>query len=122
MINNNIKVIIAGCRTFNDYPRLKSFMDKIHEIVVVEEVVCGGAPGADTLGKQWGEENKIPVKMFPARWALQGPAAGPIRNKKMAEYGEVLIAFWDGSSPGTRNMIKQATEHNLEVHIIRTDR
>ena len=33
-------------------------------------------------------------------------AAGPIRNKEMAQNGDFLVAFWDGKSKGTKNMIK----------------
>ena len=36
----------------------------------------------------------------------------------MAEYADVLIAFWDGKSRGTKHMIDTAKEHNLEVIVI----
>ena len=31
----------------------------------------------------------------------------------------VLVAFWDGESRGTKNMIDTATQAGLEVHIIK---
>ncbi len=75
-------------------------------------------PGADALGERWAKENDIPVKVFPANWDKHGKAAGPIRNKQMAAYGEMLIAFWDGKSSGTGNMISLAEPYNLKYTVI----
>jgi hypothetical protein len=36
-------------------------------------------------------------------------------------YADALIAMWDGVSTGTANMIKQATERGLKVHVERYD-
>ena len=33
----------------------------------------------------------------------------------MAEYGDVLIAYWDGKSRGTKGMIDLATKKGLKV-------
>jgi hypothetical protein len=33
----------------------------------------------------------------------------------MAEYADALIAFWDGESTGTANMIEEAEKRNLKV-------
>jgi len=85
----------------------------------ITEVVSGGAPGVDTLGEQWAANNTIPVKRFPAEWSLHGKAAGPIRNRQMAEYAEALVAVWDGLSRGTKNMIDTARMVGLKVFIFR---
>ena len=40
----------------------------------------------------------------------------------MAKYASetygILIAFWDGKSRGTKNMIDTAKKHGLEIHIV----
>ena len=98
-----MKVIIAGSRNFNNYDFLQN---KINELKLnITEIVCGEARGADLLGRQYGINNNIPVKSFPADWGKYGKSAGYIRNKEMAEYADYLIAFWDGNSKGTNNMI-----------------
>jgi hypothetical protein len=56
---------------------------------------------------------------FPANWDRHGKAAGGIRNTAMANYGTHLIAFWDGESPGTRDMIAKAKRAGLKVLVIR---
>ena len=39
----------------------------------------------------------------------------------MAEYGDALIAIWDGESRGTKNMIEEATKRKLQVFVYRAD-
>ena len=82
-------------------------------------VVSGGAPGVDTLGEQYADEMNIPVHVYEADWDKHGRAAGPIRNRKMAENAEALIALWDGKSKGTKNMIETATKKGLMVYVKR---
>lgn len=98
-----MKVIIAGGRDFNNYEMVKETMKELN--IIVTEIVCGGARGADTLGYGWAKENNIPVKMFPAEWDIYGNSAGMIRNHEMGDYADYLVAFWDGKSRGTADMI-----------------
>lgn len=102
-----MKVIIAGSRNFSDYSALKKKIDEFQQKHQITEIVSGGAEGADRLGEIYAEENGIPVEIFPADWSKNGKAAGPIRNRQMANYADALLAVWDGSSKGTKNMIEE---------------
>lgn len=82
------------------------------------ELVCGMARGADLLGLQWAKEYRVPWKEFPAEWDLYGRSAGYRRNAEMADYADVLIAFWDGDSKGTKHMIECMKKLKKEVHIV----
>ena len=118
----NLKVIVAGTRTFN-YPEL---LDKVLTQYRLfhfnfSELIHGGARGADTLAMLWAEKNEIPVKCFPADWDKYGKQAGFIRNQQMAEYADVLIAFWDGKSRGTKMMIELAEKAKLTSIVITYD-
>ena len=62
-LEGEMKVIIAGARTFSDFALLKSTMASCGW--AVDEVVSGCARGADTLGELWAMEQGIPVKRFP---------------------------------------------------------
>lgn len=118
-----IRIIIAGGRDFSNYSKLKAHMDEFLETVTCPvTIVSGGARGADTLGEQYAREHGYPVKRFPANWDKYGKSAGPKRNEEMAlyvaeEHG-VLVAFWDGKSRGTKDMIDRATEYKLEVQVV----
>lgn len=118
------KVIIAGGRHFQDYEILKEKADyylqsklSTHNVIIVS----GHASGADSLGERYAEERGLKVELHPADWNKHGRAAGPIRNAEMAETSDALIAFWDGQSRGTKNMIDLAKSKGLKVAIVRYD-
>ena len=97
-----MKVIIAGGRDFDSYELLDKTMKEVNNVT---EVVCGRAKGADTLGEKWAKQHNIPVTYFPALWNL-GRDAGIKRNHQMGDYADYLVAFWDGQSRGTKDMIE----------------
>lgn len=110
------KVIVAGSRTFNNYQLLKIELDKRKD--KISEVVCGEAKGADSFGKTWAIQNNIPVTSCFADWKTHGAAAGYIRNHQMGDYADELIAFWDGQSSGTKDMIDYMDKLKKKVSII----
>ena len=113
-----MKIIIAGSRTFTDYKKLCAQCDKILQDQNTIEIVSGAYyKGADKLGEKYAAEKGFKLTKFPADWNRFGRAAGPKRNKQMANYADVLIAFWDGKSRGTKNMIEVAKSNHLNVFI-----
>lgn len=112
-----MKTIIAGGREFLDYNKLVETMANLKFPVSI--VVSGKARGADSLGEKWAKENGKPLEIYPAKWDLYGKRAGYVRNQKMADVAEALVAFWDGRSRGTQHMINIAKEKGLKVHVER---
>lgn len=118
-----MKVIIAGSRGITTMGELHQAMKDAFkgELVVATEIVSGGARGVDAIGEAWGRQRGLKVKRFPADWKTHGRRAGPIRNRQMAEYADVLVAVWDGRSRGTENMIATAMALGLRVHVHRVE-
>lgn len=136
-----MKVIIAGSRSITDmYIVEKAITLFLASNGKITEVVCGGAPGVDTLGKKWAESQNIPVKYFWSKWKdwnglpeykiriKQGAngrsynaLAGFNRNEKMANYADALIAVWDGKSSGTAHMIDTMHKLNKPVCVLETE-
>lgn len=112
-----LKVIVAGSRTFHDYEYLAKELD-IRIPPFIEEIVSGDAEGPDKMGAKWAEEHRYPVKHFPAQWDKYGKSAGMIRNHEMGDYADSLIAFWDGKSRGTRDMIEYMRKQNKYVEVV----
>lgn len=112
------RVIIAGGRNFNDYDYLETTCDYLHERKPFTEVICGLARGADSLGKRWAYSRNIPVVGFPAMWHSYDNAAGPKRNQEMADAADALIAFHDGISRGTADMIARAERKGIPVRVM----
>lgn len=115
------RVIIAGGRDFHNTPLVETTLRKLFPDPQkqIDYVVSGNARGADTLGERWAVMNVIPVMLIPAQWSMHGKSAGPIRNAAMAKRGTYLVAFWDGKSRGTKNMIETAERAGLTVHVER---
>lgn len=119
------KIVVAGCRDFNDYNLAKSYIDLC--ISNIKEkynliFISGGCRGADSLGQRYAQENGYNVEIYPADWGKYGKSAGPIRNKLMAEICDYVICFWDLKSRGTKSMIDYANQFNkpIKVKIIKT--
>lgn len=115
------RVIIAGTRYFNDYELLRtscnnllSVKQRTHSVVIIS----GTARGADQMGERYARERGFQLRRFPAAWEQYGKSAGHIRNAKMADNADALIAFWDGESKGTKNMIDNARRKGLAVRVI----
>lgn len=114
------RVIIAGCRYYSDYETLKTYTDYVLSNIQEEiQIVSGCASGADSLGERYAREKGYSLMRFPADWGKYGRSAGIRRNKQMALYADALIAFWDGVSRGTKNMIEEASAQGLKVRIKR---
>lgn len=115
------KAIIAGCRDFADYELLKENCDIYLQDQQPKDIVIvsGHASGADALGERYAQERGFGLETYPADWKVHGRAAGPIRNTQMASVAHALIAFWDGKSRGTKNMIDTATKRGLQVAVVR---
>lgn len=101
-----MKVIVAGGRDFTDKELLFSTLDDLNTQITITEIVCGGAKGADSLGKLWALSRNIKVIDMEANWELYGKSAGFIRNRQMGDYADYLVAFWNSISPGTKHMIE----------------
>lgn len=112
-----MKVIIAGSRTIQDWDVVAQAIKNAP--FKITEVVSGGAQGVDYLGECLAELHGMSLKQFPADWHKHGRAAGPIRNKEMAQYADGLIAIWDGDSRGTANMIHEMEKLKKPVHIVK---
>ena len=116
----NVRIIVAGSRDFDDYPKLAYELEcAVKAISSNPTVVSGGARGADRLGEQFAEEYEYPCRQFIPDWDGLGKTAGFVRNVEMADYADMLVAFWDGKSKGTKHMIDTAIHRGLFVKVIR---
>jgi hypothetical protein len=113
-----MKVIIAGSRGITDYSLIQRVMEPLLWAWGITEVVSGGARGVDQLGETWASRNNIPIRQFIPDWnGYAGKRAGLVRNTQMADYAQGLVAFWDGSSRGTKHMIDTARLKGLKIHV-----
>lgn len=114
-----IRLLVTGSQKYPDRQRVIDKLDKLRESYVIDVLAHGSAKGVDHLAGLWARDNDIPVQTWPAKWKLYNTRAGPIRNRLMLKEFEpdLVVAFWDGISPGTKDMISIAHRAGIEVII-----
>ena len=114
-----MKLAIIGSRGFNDYNFLKKNVSDFlkRNSLACTHIVSGGAKGADTLASQYAKEHQLEMIVFKPNWKQFGKRAGFIRNTTIIENADAVIAFWDGSSSGTKDAIMKAIELNKRIKI-----
>lgn len=115
------RILVTGCRDWEDPTSVAFEPHKAaHPFAHQSVVVHGACPtGADKHAADYCERHHITQDAHPADWAKLGKGAGPARNQLMAEAGaHVCLAFWDGVSAGTRDMITRAVRYGIPVRII----
>lgn len=116
------RVIIAGSRGFADFAALCAYTDKVLARKAQEGqiiIVSGHCQGADLMGEEYARMRGYGTDLHPADWTRYGRAAGPRRNREMALCADALIAFWNGNSRGTQNMIEEARAAGIPIRIYR---
>lgn len=118
-----MKLCIFGSRDFTDYEIFKIVVGNyIANFGQPTEIISGMAKGADFLAVKYALVNDLKLTEFPANWSLYGKSAGMVRNQQMAVYATHFLAFWNGESKGTKNMIELVRQANkpLEINYVTT--
>lgn len=110
-----MRVLVCGGRGYDNRKRVSAVLGEYRDRQGIDLIITGGANGADRLAESWANHNKVALCVFPANWHFEGRKAGPIRNRRMIEFGrpDVVIAFAGGV--GTINMINQAKSADIDV-------
>ena len=83
-----------------------------------DEIVSGGAVGVDSCAAEYAKKNGLKLTVFLPQYERYGRAAPIARNKKIVDYADKIIAFWDGKSKGTLSVIKYAEKTGKQCEII----
>lgn len=118
-------ILVCGSRRFKDDFKANLFIRNLM-IAMKEEgvthIIHGDAQGADKMAAQAAVDLGMEVTAFPADWETHGRRAGVIRNQAMLEaQPHGVVAFWDGESKGTFDMINRAAKAQVPTQVIRMD-
>ena len=106
-----MKIAIIGSRSIN--------IDEIGKYLPenISEIVSGGAKGVDTAARNYAIENKIPLKEFLPDYKRYGRGAPLKRNLEIVKYADMVIAFWDGRSRGTKFVIDNSEKMGKPIKV-----
>lgn len=131
---NSWMILVTGSRSINEEQKIRDLLDK-HRVAVEDQggtviaLVEGDAVGVDRICGAWAVDNNVTPVSCPITQeyiASFGPGAGHMRNQYMLEKleswrakgGKCLpLAFWDGSSSGTKDMILRMRKAGFEPHV-----
>ena len=107
---------VIGSRSFSGYAFFCSHLSKFkHDDLTI---VSGGARGTDSLAQTYAKHNGLKILIVYPNWHKHERSAGFIRNQEVVNESTELITFWNGISPGTKNVIDIANRQKKKVTII----
>lgn len=127
-----MRVIITGSRGWTDRERIANVL---FELPVTSTIVHGNARGVDRIAHQEAQKLGLVLEPHDAEWNIHGELNGLLpcscppekkvcklagfrRNEEMAFLGaDLCIAFWDGSSSGTQDMMERAAKHGIPIEV-----
>ena len=81
------------------------------------EIVSGSAKGVDTSAREYAKSHGIKLTEFLPEYEKYGQSAPLKRNITIIEYADMVLAFWDGESRGTKFVIYKCKETGVPVKV-----
>ena len=113
------KLIVAGGRDFANADLLARVLIAMADVEYADyniSIVSGMARGADKLAYEFAKYHDIQCYEFPAEWSI-GKRAGYMRNTKMGQFADGLLAFYSGTT-GTKHMIEYMKSLGKPVTVV----
>ena len=82
-----------------------------------EIVSGGGANGVDISVKEYATAHDIKLTEFLPDHDTYGDSAPLQRNIAMIHYADIVLAFWDGESNETQNIIDKCKELDIPIRV-----
>lgn len=102
-----MKVAVIGSRGL-EVKNLEKYLPE-----QTSEIVSGGARGIDTAARNYALKNKIKLTEFLPEYEKYGRTAPLKRNDLIIDYADIIIAFWDGKSRGTKYVMDRCKKMNV---------
>lgn len=106
-----MKVAIIGSRNLGVIG-LENFLPKN-----VTEIVSGGARGVDTCAREYAQAHGIKLTEFLPEYTRYGRSAPLKRNLEIIAYADLVLAFWDGKSHGTKYVIDNCKKQGVPIRV-----
>lgn len=81
------------------------------------EIVSGGARGIDRCAARYAREKGLKLTEFLPNYEVYGRSAPIRRNVQIIEYADMVLAFWNGRSRGTKFVIETCRKKGKPIQI-----
>ena len=107
----NVKVAIVGSRGL----WIENLSKYLPEDVT--EIISGGAKGVDACAKAYAMASGIKLTEYLPDYEKYGKGAPLKRNIAIVEHADLVVAFWDGVSQGTKHVIRSCKARGVPVKV-----
>lgn len=107
-----MKVAVIGSRGLS-VSNLRDFLPEN-----TTEIISGGAKGVDTSAREYAIAHGIKITEFLPEYEKYGRGAPLKRNITIIENADLVLAFWDGKSKGTKFVIDNCRKRGVEVRVV----
>lgn len=80
-------------------------------------ILSGGAKGVDTLAEEYADRHGLKKEILLPDYDLFGKSAPLVRDRQIVDKADLVVAIWDGNSPGTRYTIEYAKRQGVKVKL-----
>ena len=108
-----MKVAVVGSRSLR-IESLEAYLPR-----ETTEVVSGGAKGIDRCAGEYAKAHGLVLTEFLPDYARYRRGAPLRRNEQIVRYADMVVAFWDGQSTGTRHVIRLCEQYGKPLRVIR---
>lgn len=110
-----MRVAIVGSRHFPDLERVDAYVDTLP---AGTRLVTGSASGVDATATRSARRRGLAVQVIGAGFEeARDEGVARARNQKLVDQCDVLVAFWDGASTGTRATVERALDSGRDVQV-----
>ena len=81
------------------------------------EIISGGAKGVDICAREYAQRHGLKLTEYLPEYSQYGRAAPLKRNITIIENADLVMAFWDGRSCGTKYVIDNCKKRNIPLKI-----
>lgn len=81
------------------------------------EIISGGAKGVDASAREYALRHGLKLTEYLPEYSRYGRSAPLKRNITIIENADLVLAFWDGTSRGTKFVIDNCEKRNIPIKI-----
>jgi hypothetical protein len=111
-----VRIAIVGSRKFANKQGVRNYVHTLPPGTLIISGACPNSP--DEWAAQEARACRFEVVEYPAEWDKYGKSAGFKRNTEIVEAAEMVVAFWDGKSNGTKDTIDKALRSKTAILVI----
>jgi hypothetical protein len=108
------RIAIVGSREYSDLDAVRTY---VRALALDATVISGGSRGVERTAEETARECGLTVRRIRPQANMSGPERYAIRNQMIVEQADRVVAFWDGASEGTRDLITRAAHAGKPLEI-----